>query len=271
MARKRTALQQAQRRARAKVRSLQARGATAAEIAATPVLSWGEVQALSPAQRGGYYQKLKSFNQARMHVLASGEIIKESVLLDIKRNAREINRRALKEAKRIDALKVNESVKGASNITTIAQRQKESRITDASGKAHYVRGTVYGALTTLQVTEEPRTRNAAIQRNEILAKAAKLTFDQRRTALRGSVDDMLRRIGDDATADMISKMSDEDFDVLTQRTVFVDTLAVAYSPAAGSKAQGLSAKETVRKIDEQGAVINLDYLDYVNIVQDARK
>lgn len=271
MSRKRTALQQAQRRARAKVRSLKARGATAAEIGATPVLSWSEVQALSPAQRGGYYQKLKSFNQTRMHVLESGEIIKESVLLKIKRDAREINRRAMAEMKRIDAIKVNPSAPGASNISTIAQRQKESRITDAGGKAHYIRGTVYGSLTSIQVSEEPRTRSAVKYRAEAMAHGLKLTFDQRRKKLRDSVVDMLLRIGDKDTADFIKTMSDDDFDVLTQRTIFMDALATAYAPSAGSKKRGITPKEAVRRLEESSATVNKDYTDYINIVLSARE
>lgn len=271
MSRKRTQLQQAQRRARAKVRSLKARGATEAEIGATPVLSWSEVQALSPAQRGGYYQKLKSFNQTRMHVLESGEIIKESVLLKIKRDAREINRRAMAEMKRIDAIKINPSAPGASNISTIAQRQKESRITDAGGKAHYIRGTVYGSLTSIQVSEEPSTRRAAKYRAEAMARAARITFDRRRAVLRDSVCEMLERIGDPDMAKVIRDMSDDDFDVLTQRTIFVDTLAVAYSPAAGTKDAGLSPKEAVRKIEEEGETVKLDYREYVKIVLSARE
>lgn len=271
MSRKRTALQQAQRRARAKIRSLKARGATAAEIGATPVLSWSEVQALSPAQRGGYYQKLKSFNQTRMHVLESGEIIKECVLLKIKRDAREINRRAMVEMKRIDALKINPSAPGASNISTIAQRQKESRITDAGGKAHYIRGAVYGSLTSIQVSEEPSTRRAAKYRAEAMAHGLKFTFDQRRKKLRDSVVDMLLRIGDKDTADFIKTMSDDDFDVLTQRTIFMDALATAYAPAAGSKKRGITPKEAVRRLEESSATVNKDYTDYIDIVLSARE
>lgn len=271
MSRKRTALQQAQRRARAKVRSLKARGATAAEIGATPVLSWSEVQALSPAQRGGYYQKLKSFNQTRMHVLESGEIIKESVLLKIKRDAREINRRARAEMKRIDAIKIDSSAPGASNISTIAQRQKESRITDAGGKAHYIRGTVYGSLTSIQVSEEPGTRSAVKYRAEAMAHGLKWTFDQRRKKLRDSVVDMLLRIGDKDTADFIKTMSDDDFDVLTQRTIFMDALATAYAPSAGSKKRGITPKEAVRRLEESSATVNKDYTDYIDIVLSARE
>lgn len=266
MARKRTALQQAQRRAKAKVRSLRARGATASELAATPVLSWSEVQRLTPAQRGGYYQKLKSFSKTRMSVLQNGDIVRESLLLKIKRDARAINRQAQAEARRIDAIRINGGVEGAGNITTIAQRQAESRLTDATGKSHYVRGTVYGSLTNIQMTERPYSRASAAYTAEVMARAAKMTFEQRRRKLRESAADMLRRIGDDDTARAIERMSDDEFDVLTQRTVFMDALALAYSPAAGTKDEGLSPKEAARRIEEQGSTVNLDYLDYVRVV-----
>ena len=82
---------------------------------------------------------------------------------------------------------------------------------------------------------------------------------------------MLLRIGDKDTADFIKMMSDDDFDVLTQRTIFMDALATAYAPAAGSKKRGITLKEAVRRLEESSATVNKDYTDYIDIVLSARE
>lgn len=261
-----------QRRATAKVRRLRAKGASDAALASTPVLPWKEVQRLSPAQRGGYFQKLKAFTSNRSHVLPTGVVIREAELRhvrsDIKGALYRGNLKARREAARIDAIRVPE-VPGAGSFTTIAQRQREKTVTNtATGKRYYQRGTVYGMLTDVSMDEAPADKAAAARRAELAAARLYTKFSERRDRLRESVIEMLLRIGDEETADLVRFLSDDAFDVLTQRSTFVDELSVAYAPAAGSKAAGKSVKETARKLAERELPVRGDYLDLIEAVLD---
>lgn len=267
-----TPLQLMQRRATAKVRRLRAKGASDAALASTPVLSWNEVQRLSPAQRGGYFQKLKAFTSNRSHVLPTGAVIRETELrrvrADIKGALYKGNLLAQREAARIDAIRVPVGP-GADAFTTISQRQLEKTVTNtATGKRYYQRGTVYGMLTDVSMDEAPANKAAAARRAELAAARLYTKFSERRDRLRESVIEMLSRIGDEETADLVRNLSDDAFDVLTQRSTFVDELSVAYAPAAGSKVAGKSIKDTARELAERDSPVRGDYLDLVEALLD---
>lgn len=267
-----TPLQVMQRRATSKLRRLRKKGASDAALASTPVLPWKEVQQLSPAQRGGYYQKLKSFTSNRSHVLPTGAVIRETELrrvrADIKGAVYKGNLLAQREAARIDAIRVP-GVPGADSFTTIAQRQREKSVVNtATGKRYYQRGTVYGMLTDVSVEEQPRSKAAAQRRAELAAARLYTKFSERRDRLRESVIEMLQRIGDDETADLVRHLSDDAFDVLTQRSTFVDELSAAYAPAAGSKSAGKSVKDTARELEERESPVKGNYIDLVEAVLD---
>lgn len=269
---KKTPLQVMQRRATAKVRRLRARGASDAALASTPVLSWKEVQQLSPAQRGGYFQKLKSFTSNRSHVLPTGAVIRETELrrvrADIKGAVYKGNLLAKREAARIDAIRVPQAP-GADSFTTIAQKQKEKAVVNtATGKRYYLRGTVYGMLTDVSMDEEPASKAAAVRRAESAAVRLYTKFSERRDRLRESVIEMLQRIGDDETADLVRYLSDDAFDVLTQRSTFVDELSASYAPAAGSKSAGKSVKDTALELATSKTATKGNYLDLVEAVLD---
>lgn len=259
-----------QRRAMAKLRRLKAKGATASAIADTPVMGWKAVQRLSPAERGGYYQKLKSFTSNRSHVLPTGAVIRES---ELRRVAAHLggaiakgNRLAQQQARRIDAIRLPD-VAGADAFTTIAQKQKEKKIVHTpTGNRFYQRGTVYGMLSDLDATEPPTSKSAVARRAEVTASRLYTKFSDRREKLRESVIEMLERIGDDETADLIRYISDNAFDVLTQRSTFVDELSVAYAPAAGSKSRGESVKQTAADMAARDSEVKGNYLDLVEAV-----
>lgn len=269
---KKTPLQVMQRRATAKVRRLRAKGASDAALASTPVLSWKEVQQLSPAQRGGYFQQLKSFTSNRSHVLPTGAVIRETELRrvrsDIKGAVYKGNLLAQREAARIDAIRVPKAP-GADSFTTISQRQREKTVVNtATGKRYYQRGTVYGMLTDVSMDEAPASKAAAARRAELAAARLYTKFSERRDRLRGSVIEMLLRIGDEEAADLVRHLSDDAFDVLTQRSTFVDELSAAYAPAAGSKRAGKSVKDTALELEERETPVRGNYLDLVEAVLD---
>lgn len=267
---KKTPLQVMQRRATAKVRRLRAKGASDVALASTPVLSWKEVQRLTPAQRGGYFQKLKAFTSNRSHVLPTGAVIRDTELrrvrADIKGALYRGNLLAQREAARIDAIRVPVGP-GADAFTTISQRQREKTVTNtATGKRYYQRGTVYGMLTDVSMDEEPPNKAAAARRAELAAARLYTKFSERRDRLRESVIEMLLRIGDEETADLVRYLSEAAFDVLTQRSTFVDELSVAYAPAAGSKRSGMSVKDTARELERRETAVKGNYLDLVEAV-----
>ena len=269
MAGKKTPLQVMQRRAKAKIRRLKAKGASAESLAGAPVLSWQQVQQLTPSQRGGYFQKLRSFTSTRSHVLATGTVIKESEFKRAKASLPDViragNRKAQSEARRIDAIRIP-NVPGADSFTTIKQRQLEKKIERPGKKGrYYLRGTVYGMLADLDVPED-LPQSAVERRAEAAAARLYTAMSERRRTLRDSVIDMLLRIGDEEGADIVRWLSDDAFDVLTQRSAFVDELSVAYAPEAGTKAEGKSAKAAALDYAKRTNPSKGDYRDYLDVL-----
>lgn len=269
MAGNKTPLQVMQRRAKAKIRRLKAKGASAESLAGAPVLSWEQVQQLTPSQRGGYFQKLRSFTSTRSHVLATGTVIKESEFKRAKASLPDViragNRKAQSEARRIDAIRIP-NVPGADSFTTIKQRQLEKKIERPGKKGRYhLRGTVYGMLADLDVPEDI-PQSAVERRAEAAAARLYTTMAERRRTLRDSVIEMLLRIGDEDGADIVRSLSDDAFDVLTQRSTFVDELSAAYAPEAGTKAEGKSVKQAAQDYANRTSPTKGSYRDLLDVM-----
>lgn len=269
MAGNKTPLQVMQRRAKAKIRRLKAKGASAESLAGAPVLSWQQVQQLTPSQRGGYFQKLRSFTSTRSHVLATGTVIKESEFKRAKASLPDViragNRKAQAEARRIDAIRIP-NVPGADSFTTIRQRQLEKKIERPGKKGRYhLRGTVYGMLADLDVPED-LPQSSVERRAEAAAARLYTAMAERRRTLRDSVIEMLLRIGDEDGADIVRSLSDDAFDVLTQRSTFVDELSAAYAPEAGTKAEGKSVKQAAQDYANRTSPTKGSYRDLLDVM-----
>lgn len=238
-----------QRRARQKEGRLRKAGAFGPSLAdISPVRPWREVQAMTPGEKRSYRAKLSAFTARsnRLYVYESGEVVLYSEMAKLKRqtlsDAAKVNRSLAEERRRINAIRVDANVSGAGNIKKIEERQRERGLEerDAQGKKtgriHQYMGSVYG-VAEVRVEEDPTSERSAQRRAEALQQMAERNWSQRRAKLRESAVEMAHFAGDDGLAARIEALSDDQFDVLTQRTNFMDELSVAYAPHAGAKSK----------------------------------
>ena len=242
-----TKLSTLQRRARQKTYRLKKMGASEASIAGvSPVKAWSEVEAMTPGQKRSYRAKLERFNSRdnRLYVYESGEV---APYKEVERQRKQtgsavdrINAKVASARRRINRIKVDPTVSGAGNIKTIEQRQRERGLEERdaqgrkTGRVHEYMGSVYG-VSEVKVDQAPASDKSAKRRAEALQEMANRSWGERRAKLRQSAAEMARFAGDEDLADRIESLSDDQFDVLTQRTNFMDELAVMYAPYAGAK------------------------------------
>ena len=212
-------LKQLQRRATNKRSSLKTRGATQEVLRTTPIMPWQAVKLFDANMRRAYGKQLREWTQTPITVLESGEVVERDVLSRAKRAERKYNRRALAERKRIDAIRApNEFGSVTDTMWTTA------RVNPKTG--HYTgrRGTVFGAVSEMHVTQAPKTRATAIARMERLEKAANQSYDEKRRQLKRSLVEMLDNRGMTDMAKVVNAMTSDQFDVLVNRSNIFDML-----------------------------------------------
>ena len=214
----------------------------------SPVRPWREVQAMTPGEKRSYRAQLAHFTSRknRLYVYESGEVVlyteAEKQRTKAETAMTKINERVASARRRINRIKVDPTVSGAGNIKTIEERQRERGLEerDAQGKktgrVHEYMGSVYG-VSEVKADQPPSSDKSAKRRAEALQEMANRNWGERRAKLRQSAAEMARFAGDEGLADRIEALSDDQFDVLTQRTNFMDELSVAYAPYAGAKSK----------------------------------
>lgn len=274
MSRKRTATQLWQKRARDKESRLRRRGAVPESVSVlSPRKDWEEVQAMTPGQKVSYVSRLKKFVSRDNRIAIENGIAYHAKLGNkglIGVAVETYNKKVRTERERIDNIAVDKNVPGAGNISTIKQRQRERNLEREGTKGKFrVRGATASALYEMTVEEEARTPEIERLRAERLAEMARRTWADKREGLRQSAIEMLLRIGDEEAAEAIERMSGEQFDVLSQRTDFFDTLSVAYAPSAGTKAAGVSISDAAEKIALSESPLTGDYSSLIGVVEQA--
>lgn len=274
MARKRTATQLWQKRARDKESRLRRQGATPESVSVlSPRKDWAEVSAMTPGQKVSYVSKLKKFVNRDNKIAIKNGIAYQAKLGNnglISASVATYNAKVRTERERIDNIAIDKSVQGAGNISTIRQRQRERNLEREGTKGKFrVRGATASALYEMTVEEDAPTPEIERIRAERLAEMARRTWADKREGLRQSAIEMLLRIGDEEAAEAIERMSGEQFDVLSQRTDFFDTLAVAYAPSAGTKAAGVSISDAAEKIALADTPLTGDYSSLIDVVGQA--
>lgn len=268
---KRTALQQWQKRARDKESRIRAKGATPESVAIlSPRKSWQDVQNMSAPEKRSYIAKLKKFTSRQTKVVVTDQhvALSASTLSSTQAAVASYNAKVRKTRERIDNIKVDRRIPGAGNISTIKQRQRERNLEREGTKGKFrVRGAAASALYEITVEEPPANEDVAKRRNKQMLEMDKRTWAEKREKLRDSAIDMLRRIGDDEMADYIKAMTTTQWEVLSQRTDFFDSLAVAYHPSAGSKAAGKTPEEAALEVEQRGdTIVKGDYEAIARIV-----
>lgn len=258
-----------QKRARDKESRLRKKGASADAIGSvSPRRAWADVKGMSVNEQRAYGAALMQFNHRSnaYRVLPHGGVIAKRDVLAQSVYIKGINERREQEAARIDAIGVA-NVPGARNIYgSIQERQRERVLREKddsgryTGRRHEYLGDVYGVSKVNEPTVPPKDRQTAEKRLDMFIEMAQRSYDERRENLRESVRSMLEGSGAEELAEFIDGMTDTQFDVLTQRTNFMDELSATYSRYAGFKSgQAKEAAQTV-SLDEMAAKQDMSYL-----------
>lgn len=258
-----------QKRARDKESRLRKKGASADAIGSvSPRRAWADVKGMSVNEQRAYGAALMQFNHRSnaYRVLPHGMVIAKRDVLAQSVYIKGINERREQEAARINAIGVA-NVPGARNIYgSIQERQRERVLREKddsgrfTGRIHEYVGDVYGVSKVNEPTVPPKDRQTAEKRLDMFIEMAQRSYEERRENLRGAVRDMLEGCGAEELAEFIDGMTDTQFDVLTQRTNFMDELSATYGRYAGFKSG--SAKEMAQAVslDEMAAKQDMSYL-----------
>lgn len=215
-----------QKRARDKEYRMRKSGISARDVPnLSPRLPASDVMNMTSRERSAYSRKLESFLSRNVQFVAleSGEGVRRDVLERTQKYAEKYNKRAERMRERIDR------AKAPKGVGTIVDRLRLTGATNpVTGKVEPRRGMVQGSIGELRIAELPTTRAQAMKRLETVKAMAERSYKERREGLRKSVHDMASKLGDDELAERINYMSDIDFDVLVNRTNFMDTLSFEY-------------------------------------------
>ena len=210
----------AQKRARDKEYRLRKRGAAMVGDL-SPRVSMAEVKSMSTRELRAYARRLNRFASERSVVL-------ESVIRRINRNIAEHNRKAAKERERID--KVNR------DLPKVGERFVQTRVSvgvDPNTMQPYVEaepGQTGATLQPIISTEPPKTAKQAMRRLRSSERWAHPNYMRRTAAQRRNIIDMLERIGMDAEADRVRRMSSLAVSVMVNRYGIFDELDLWYMP-----------------------------------------
>lgn len=196
------AVSRLQKRARDKEYSLRKRGAVGIRIG-SPRLNYGEVRGMTTQQLKAYARRLERFNNTKMTVLQSGDVVKVEDLKKIRKNIRIYNVRIERERKRYEAAQRERVRKGLQKevkpfpVQTVAYRRPYS-----AGQAESLAG-----KSKKWAKRDPR----------------KLMRSRRRSAVA-----MLKAVGLDKEAGRISNMRTEDLEQLIDNYGLLDDVALWY-------------------------------------------
>lgn len=240
MAKKRSRAQQLQKQARDKEYRIRRKlgGATSEDKAfaasvvsgVSPRLPWSEVQKLHGAALRSYEHRLRQFidrKNTHEHVLDRGF----ATVMNTSTAA--YNARARAYRAHIDAIKVKwtDKAKGyvkADVATQIKERtlyQKDPETGKRTGKKFSVQGYQLRGVTELSFDQlPPKTQEAARRRAETVHGMALRTADEIRSKTRDNAAKMLRTMGEEGLADKLEHMTDDQLDVLFNRTNFMSNL-----------------------------------------------
>lgn len=257
-----------QARARAKGYRLKKKGASAEVVAnLSPVRPWSEVQAMTPGQKISYRAKLKKWTSREnaYHVYRPDVVVPKSTYTGINQAIKDINKKRERELKRINNIKV-EAVAGARNIyPSVQERQHERSFEEVddhgrpTGRRHEFIGDLYG-VSKMSASVPPSSEERANKRLRMFQEMAGRSYEERRQALKENVVTMLEGAGAQELADYIDSFTDNQFDVLTQRTNFMDELSSVYARFVGYKADNDKGNKELISLDELAGRQDMAYL-----------
>lgn len=203
--------------------------AASAVRAVSPRRSAEAVAGMSAAEQRAYVLSLNNFRSRgnAYTPTSSGELIRTSTLRNMEALRRTYNRMAAERERRIDRLTQGTMVRERFGTVSEARQRRQGNIT-LNGRR--VGGTLaLGRTAQLEPMELPRDQTAAERRVSMLEDMTRANADMdRRNLVRATVEQMLLLQGDVETADRVGGLSDDEFDVLTTVTNFMDLLTTKF-------------------------------------------
>lgn len=203
--------------------------AASAVRAVSPRRSADAVAGMSAAEQRAYVLSLNNFRSRgnAYTPTSSGELIRTSTLRNMEALRRTYNRMAAERERRIDRLTQGTMVRERFGTVSEARQRRQGNIT-LNGRR--VGGTLaLGRTAQLEPMELPRDQTAAERRVSMLEDMTRANADMdRRNLVRATVEQMLLLQGDVETADRVGGLSDDEFDVLTTVTNFMDLLTTKF-------------------------------------------
>lgn len=203
--------------------------AASAVRAVSPRRSAEAVAGMSAAEQRAYVLSLNNFRSRgnAYTPTSNGELIRTSTLRNMEALRRTYNRMAAERERRIDRLTQGTVLRERFGTVSEARQRRQGNIT-LNGRR--VGGTLaLGRTAQLEPMELPRDQTAAERRVSMLEDMTRANADMdRRNLVRATVEQMLLLQGDVETADRVGGLSDDEFDVLTTVTNFMDLLTTKF-------------------------------------------
>lgn len=231
-----------QKRARDKEYRLRKQGASRESIAnVSPRESWGSVKAMTPAQRRRYAKQLDRFNKKGAYVgSASGDVIPKSYITQSRKLIKAHNKFVASETKRIQGI--------------APDLWEQYRARQIGILAH--ESSIGGLLTPVDVRKmvAPRSLEVAKRRVKNFEARNKRKFSHYRRIQRENMTAMLNELGLYDLSELVRRMSNDRFDVLSSVLPTWEALTLHYADVSSGDEEYADVRSYVYKASMLGKV-----------------
>lgn len=229
-----------QKRTRDKEYRLRKQGASQESIdKVSPRESWGSVKAMTPAQRRRYANQLDRFNKKGAYVgSASGDVIPKSYITQSRKLIKAHNKFVASETKRIQGI--------------APDLWKQYRARQIGILAH--EASIGGLLTPIDVRKmvAPRSLEVAKRRVKNFEARNKRKFSFYRRIQRENMTAMLNELGLYDLSELVRRMSNDQFDVLSSVLPTWEVLTVHYADVSSGNEEYADVRSYVYKASMLG-------------------
>lgn len=224
-----------QKRTRDKEYRLRKQGASQESIdKVSPRESWGSVKAMTPAQRRRYAKQLDRFNKKGAYVgSASGDVIPKSYITQSRKLIKAHNKFVASETKRIQGI--------------APDLWEQYRARQIGILAH--ESSIGGLLTPIDVRKmvAPRSFEVAKRRVKNFEARNKRKFSFYRRIQRENMTAMLNELGLYDLSELVRRMSNDQFDVLSSVLPTWEVLTVHYADVSSGNEEYADVRSYVYK------------------------
>lgn len=229
-----------QKRTRDKEYRLRKQGASQESIdKASPRESWGSVKAMTPVQRRRYAKQLDRFNKKGAYVgSASGDIIPKSYITQSRKLIKAHNKFVASETKRIQGI-----------APDLWEQYRARQIGILAHEA-----SIGGLLTPIDVRKmvAPRSLEVAKRRVKNFEARNKRKFSYYRRIQRENMTAMLNELGLYDLSELVRRMSNDQFDVLSSVLPTWEVLTVHYADVGSGNEEYADVRSYVYKASMLG-------------------